>query len=181
MSDPREVFPVIADQATGEGQLLTGKEQGEAAAGAKGIMVFPFKDAAGNVQLLTLVGGKVPVTSEGAGIPKSNRDEDADGSASLVDVASIALTALKTYSSIQWTVSCRRDSLFQLVQVDDVTETILGDIIVGPGQYTFQEIMDKKEIVAGATGDQFLKVVAKNFEALSALRANLSCVENVDA
>lgn len=183
MSD-RIVFPVIADLATGEGQLLTGREAGEAQAG-KGIQAFVFKDAAGNLIVPTLVDGKVPVTSEGAGVPKSHRAEDADGSSVLVDLATIALTPGKTYKDVKFTVSCRRSALFQIVQIDDASTTVHADVVLDAGQYSFGDNLGSTEIVAGLTGAQTLKIIAKNLDtgsaALSALRSTLSCLEMINA
>lgn len=176
----REVMPIIANLATNEGELLTGREEGFVAEG-KGIQVFPFKDAAGNLRMITLVDGKMPVTFEGAGEPKKARGENTTGSSTEVSICSIALNTGKTYTNFQFSVTCRRDAYFKLVHNDNGTENILTDVIVGPGQYTFQHIMEKLEVVAGSTGVQEFKIIAKNFEALSALRGNVSCVEMINA
>lgn len=87
------------------------------------------------------------------------------------------MTASAVYEDIGFVVSSRRDSLFQIIQQNDVTETILAEIIVGAGQYTVSSQVHCLTITAGATGVQKLKVKAKNFEALSSLRATVTINE----
>lgn len=155
--------------------------EGDAAAGKEGLVAFAFKDSSGNLVLPQLNGaGGVPVAvAEGYTRKKSTAGELAAGSATLANVtgASITLTASKVYYGISAVVSSRRDSLFQLVQVNDATSTVLAEAIVGAGQYTFEMLWPDMEITAGATGTQTLKIMAKNFEALSSLRATLTVRE----
>jgi hypothetical protein len=91
--------------------------------------------------------------------------------------ASITLAVSKTFYGITAVVSSRRDSLFQLVQINDATTTILAEAVVGAGQYSFTFDLRDYELASGATGTQTLKIMAKNFEALSSLRATLTVNE----
>lgn len=156
---------------------------GDAAAGKDGLVAFAFKDSAGNLVLPQLTAsGAISVTSAVTSArKKSPAGELAAGSGSLANVtgAAIALTATKIYYGISAIVCSRRDSLFQLVQVDDATSTVLAEAIVGAGQYTFEMMFPDMQITAGATGTQSLKIMAKNFEALSSLRATLTANEVV--
>ena len=182
MSDLRTSFSIIEDVSTQAGVPLHKAIEGDAAAGKNAHPALVAKDAAGNlIYLRTTAGGTLLTTTEGSVICKKAKGELAAGSATLALVtgASIPLTISKTYQSVAFVVSSRRDSLFQIVQVDDVTETILAEIVVGSGAYTESNTLHCLSFTAGATGTQALKIVAKNFEALSSLRASVTCEEVV--
>lgn len=155
--------------------------EGDAAAGKEGLVAFAFKDSTGDLVLPQLnAAGALPVSAAVTSTrKKSTAGELAAGSATIANVtgASITLTASKVYYGISAVVCSRRDSLFQLVQVDDATSTVLAECIVGAGQYSFEMLWPDMEITAGATGTQTLKIMAKNFEALSSLRATLTVNE----
>jgi hypothetical protein len=156
-------------------------QEGDAAAGKEGLVAFAFKDSTGDLVLPQLnAAGGLPVSVATISTrKKSQAGELAAGSATLANVtnASITLTASKVYYGITAVVCSRRDSLFQLVQVDDATSTVLAECIVGAGQYSFEMLWPDMQITAGATGTQTLKIMAKNFEALSSLRATLTVNE----
>lgn len=157
--------------------------EGDAAAAKEGLVAFAFKDSTGDLVLPTLTAsGAISVTAATTATRrKSTAGELAAGSGTIANVtgASITLTVNKVYYGITAVVSSRRDSLFQLVQVNDATSTILAEAIVGAGQYTFEMLWPDMQITAGATGTQTLKIMAKNFEALSSLRATLTVNEVV--
>jgi hypothetical protein len=179
MADLRESFPVLEDASTGEGFGLHKSQNGDASAGKVGLTAWVFKDSNGDLVHPQLdAEGRIVVNPGAAGVPKKNRVENAAGSATNVDLASITLTANKSYLNISMIVSCLRESLFQLVQIDDATTTILADILIGPGQYTMSYVPQGLEVVAGSTGIQTLKIQGKNLDKLSALRASLSCIES---
>ena len=54
MGTPAEVFNIIKDSATGAGEALISRIEGEAAAAQEGLIGFSFKDSSGNVVLPTL-------------------------------------------------------------------------------------------------------------------------------
>jgi hypothetical protein len=157
--------------------------EGDASAGKDGLVAFAFKDSTGDLVLPTLnASGAIVVTSSGTTIRrKSTAGELAAGSATLANVtgASITLAVSKTFYGITAVVSSRRDSLFQLVQIDDAATTILAECVVGAGQYSFTFDLKDYELASGATGTQTLKIMAKNFETLSSLRATLTVNEVV--
>ena len=152
-------------------------QQGNAAAGTSGTVAFAFKDSSGNLVLPQLdASGQIKVSFTDNTCLKSTAGLVA-GSTSLQDVtgASITLTASTSYKEIGFVLSCRRDSLFQIVQVDDATTTVIAEFIVGAGQYTIVGELHCLVITAGATGTQTLKVRGKNFEGVSAdLRATIT-------
>lgn len=181
MADLRESFPILEDDATGAGQAPTARIEGEVAAGKEGLIGFSFKDSSGNVVLPQLTAdGKLPVDTEATNANCLNdAGEDAAGSASLVEIASITLVASKDVFNIGFMGSCLREALFQIVQVNDATETVLGEFIVGPGMYTHSDQLHCLEFSAGATGTQALKLKAKNFDKLSSLRGTITCEQAV--
>jgi hypothetical protein len=178
MADPREVFWTLKD-GNAEGAAAQVRVEGEASAAIPGAIGFAFKDSSGNVILPQLnAAGELPVTFD-TGTQKRACGELAAGSLTMAAVtnASITLTASKPQKSIAMICSCRRDSMFQLIQLDDVTETVLAEVVVGPGQFTFQVALPEDQIVAGATGVQKLLVKGMNFDKLSSLRATITCIE----
>ena len=84
-------------------------------------------------------------------------------------------------------MSCLRSSIFEIVHIDDEgvtdTEVVLEEIIVGPGQFTFQTALNCLQLdTTGGTGVIVLTIRAKNFtgtpSALSSLRATIACLES---
>lgn len=180
MADLRESFPVLEDAITGAGSAPHKSQNGDASAGKVGLTTWVFKDASGNLVHPQLnSAGQIAVTSDASGTFLKAKGELAAGSATVADVtgASLSLTADASYVKIGAVVSCLRQALFQIVQIDDATTSILAEIVIGPGQYTFQWSQPEFEILAGSTGTQTLKIQAKNFEKLSSLRATISAVE----
>lgn len=181
MSDLRESFPTLQDETTGEGEALISRIEGEAAASQEGSIGFSFKDSSGNVVLPQLTAaGALPVDTEGVNTNCLDaHGEDAAGSASLVDIATITLVASKEAMNIGFQGSCLRAALFQVIQIDDATENVVTEFIVGPGQYTHSDELSCLKITAGATGTQELVLRAKNFDKLSSLRGTVTCEQAV--
>jgi hypothetical protein len=183
MADKRESFPSLEDFTTGEGSALHKIVTGDAPSTKSGSLAFAFRDSAGNVILPQLNSeGKLPVTSEGAGLPKSAQSGGPiTGATSNTLICEVSLTASKTYGKISARGACFREAIFQLIQLDDATETILDEFIVGPGHYSYEIQMGSLEIVAGATGTQKLQLKAKNLDKTSDFRGSLSALEYVSA
>jgi hypothetical protein len=190
MPDPREVFYVLADSTSGEGESWISRIEGEASAAIAGGIAFSFKDASGDVVLPQLdAQGRLPVTEEAvAGTCYNEHGELAAGSATTVKVtgAEIAATVAKVYHNISATGCCLRSSLFEVVHIDDEgvgdTEVILEEFIVGAGQFSFQTSLDCLEVdTTGGTGTIVITLRAKNFNAsptaLSSLRGTVAALE----
>jgi hypothetical protein len=166
--------------SSGNVVLPVQSSEGDSATGVAGFPSLAFKDSSGNLVLPTLTPeGKIPVDFMGAGTIQRVRGELAAGSLTMVQVtgAELTLAAGKVYHDLSMVVSCRRDAHFQLIQVNDATETILLDAILGPGQFSAAVQLAVDEITAGSTGTQKLIIKAMNFEKVSALRASLSAVQ----
>ena len=179
MADPRVSFPVLEDSGTQAGLPLHKVLQGDALAAKNALAALGFKNAGGNLRypLVDAADHLIVTTENGDEACLSDRAEFAAGSATNVNISSITLLASTEYKDIGYIVSCFRDALYQLVWVDDVTETILADIEVGSGQYTSSGQLACLSFTSGAVGTQTLKFVAKNLNALSALRSTLTVSE----
>lgn len=181
MAEIRESFPVLEDASTQAGLPIHKVLQGDALAAKNAVPVLGFKDAAGNLRYPKVDAQDRVLTNSDVGDEAClfERGELVAGSAVFATVtgALITLQADLQYHTVGFIVSCRRSAHFQIVQVDDVTETILADIILEGGQSTTSEELHCVSFTAGSTGTQELKMVGKNFEALSALRATLAVTE----
>lgn len=181
MADPRTSFVTLEDVTTQVGVPLHRVVEGDAAAGKNAHAAIVAKDAAGNlIYLKTGVGGALLTTDDAATVCKrSQAGELAAGSATMVLVtgAVIPLAVSKEYASVGFVVSCRRDALFQIIWSDNGVESVLAEIIVGSGAYTISDELHCLSFTSGATGTQELLVKAKNFEALSSLRASIVAEE----
>lgn len=180
MADPRTSFMILEDSATQAGVPLHKIAEGNAVSGKNALPAMVAKDPSGNfVYLKSNAAGQLLIDQQAQVICKKAQGELAAGSATIADVtsAAITLTADKSYQNVGFIVSCRRDALFQIVQVNDATETILGEIVVGSGAYTISSQLHCLSFTSGSTGTQSLKIVAKNFEALSSLRASITVEE----
>lgn len=178
MADPREVFWSLQDQdAIGDAAHV--RVEGDAAADQKGAIGFAFKDSDSNVILPQLdAAGQIPVAIN-PGTALRSIGELVAGSLTLAAVtnAEITLTIDKKYNNVAMVCACRRDSLVQLIQSDATVETVIGEVILGAGQYSFMFALPQDTITAGSTGAQKLLVKGMNFDKLSSLRATISCME----
>jgi hypothetical protein len=183
MSDLREVFPILEDPSTGGGIALTKVVEGDPASIVEAAMpALVAKNSSGSLVFLQLDSqNRLPVTSEGAGTSIRARGELSAGNATsgMVDVpgAVISMIPGDTYSQVSFIVSCTRETHAQLVFNDDGAETVLSDVILGAGMYTFESDLPKDQITAGSSGTQELKIVAKNLSKASAVRATIGAVK----
>lgn len=181
MSDVKEAFATLQDDATAAGLALISRVEGDVAAAKRGSIGFAFKDAAGNVVLPSLDAlGNIKIALMYPP-PLSAKGELAAGSLTAIDVtgASITLALAKVYTNLAFAVCCRSDSLFQVVHVNDSAgtpvETVVCEAIVGPGNYTQSIVLPGFKLDTTAdTGVPLLKIKAKNFEMLNSLRGSLS-------
>lgn len=180
MADLRESFPNLEILATGEGAALTLAQEADSKVDQRGQVSFVAIGPSNLLQYLKVSAeGRLLVDQEAAGTPLKASGAIVAGSATLADVtgASLTLTPDMTYTSVAAQVSCFREAIFEIVQVDDATTTVLARVLVGPGQYSFTWHQPKLEVLAGATGPQTLKVRAQNLDKLSNLSASISALE----
>lgn len=182
MADIRTAFPILEDDSTGAGEAAISRTEGEVAAAKAGLIGFAFKDSSGNVILPQLTSaGALPVDTEGVNFTCLSADGEV---ASPVvdtesDIATITLTDATVYNSIWVLVTASRWSLYRVYWIDDVggagTETDLGYLHVGPGQFTICCEMPCKEFTSGTTSELRIAGTAKN--QASTLRGNISVRE----
>lgn len=114
------------------------------------------------------------------GTPISARGE-AGGSLTNVTVCEIALADGVSFRSLEWAVSSMRDALFQVVLIDDPSgapvETILADIMVGPGEVFNSGRLGGMSFSSGNT-DPVLRLRAKNFNGVSDFRGSITTRQN---
>lgn len=175
----RETFPILENLATGAGEVLHKVQPGDVPTSKNALMALAFKDSAGNLVLPQLTSeGKIAVDFEGAGVSVSESSNgEVPGSLTEVVVCEASLVTGKTYGKIHANVSCFKEAIFYLYQIDDVTETKIGHALVGPGQYTFKIDLGQKEIVAGATGTQKLSLKALNLVKLSDFMGDVAALQ----
>lgn len=183
MAEVRESFPVLEEGGNGAGvPLAKAVNTVTDPSGLAGLIGFSFKDSAGKVVLPQLTSdGKIMVDTEAdTGVDKSANGEVAPGSSSEVMIAELSLTASKIYKDIEYQTSCFRDAEWRLVYVDDPTgtpvETLLGKWVSGPGQFTVNNSFKHLKFTAPSTSP-VLRIMAKNTNAQSALKAMISCIE----
>lgn len=182
MADLRTSFVTLEDSSTQAGLPLHKMLEGDAVASKNGHPAFVAKVTGTNVSAYLKVNpstGALLVDNNAAVECHTANGELAAGSATIVAVtnAEIVLSVDTHYQEIGFIVSSRRDSLFQIIWLNDVTETILGEVVVGSGAYTVSSQLHCLSFTTGATGDQKIYVKAKNFEALSSLRASITVEE----
>jgi hypothetical protein len=183
MVDEAELFNILDNG--GAGSAPAQKQVGDAPSTDNGLIGFSFIDSSGNVVLPQLnASGQLPVTTDEQGTCFYANGELAAGSLTLVDITSAVTTInlTKEYIKIGSLFSCLHASLGQIVHTDDVgvgdTESVLGEFICGPGQYTIdQELKCFTLDTTGGTGTQNLKIKGKNFRKLSSMRASISALE----
>src|SRR6185295_7654116 len=176
--DLREIFPILENQ-DGSGAGLTKVNAGQAVSTVSGAApVMAYQDSNGNFvwpQLDTQ--GRIRVSEQGVGVILRARGQLDTGNATsgfvTVTGASLSLTAGATYVLASMVVSCFRETHAQLIWNNNGSNTILEDVLLGPGQYTYQVGLPNDEIVAGS-GTQQLFVQARNTTSNpSAIRASL--------
>ena len=173
MADEAPLFKVLQN-GSGTAEAIDKVESGDAPGTKNGLLAFGFRDSSGNVVLPQLTAGGAIIVDAGAsmGTPLSARGENA-GSLTTVSIATVTLAVSETYNDIEAVGSCLRETLFQLIKLDDVTETILGEFIVGAGQFSFKWDCDCVSFSSGATGTQSLILKAKNIDKVSTIRGNI--------
>jgi len=155
MSNPIEVFNVIADQITKEGEPLISRTEGELAASIAGIISFSFKNYLGQVVLPMLtIDGNIPV-STGLGI-------HIDSSIAVLPApyksrtatAVLPLVADKLYKLKLISGACTQSVYWEVEQDNNGSKQIKYRFITGTGTQTHDLSTDCLEFLAGSTGIQ---------------------------
>lgn len=174
----REVFPILEDSVSGFGVAPTRVQFGDTPVGVNGMMVLAFQDVSGNLVLPQLnSSGQLPVTSS-AMVENYllGQGEIADGTTSgftVVPNTTLVLTSGKSYTDIAFQVSCSRSARAQLIYNDNGTLTVLGEVLVGAGQYTYTQALPSFGLIADVSGPQELFVQAFNEDRASPIRCTI--------
>jgi len=185
MADLTPLFRILKVDGTEAGEAPTSRIEGDVAAGKVGLIAFSYKDSAGNVVLpqLTAAGAIVVDTSGAAGACISGQAQAIAGSTvSFQDVITLVLALTKNYSGLEFSTSCFRNTLWEIVRIDDVggtpVEVKVWTGITGPGQFTVCCNLDCGNFdTIGNTGVQNLVLRGKNLNNESDLHGYLAIKE----
>ena len=178
MAEVAEVFRTLADDATGAGEPLISRVEGEASAGKEGSIAFSYKDQSDNVVLPQLTAaGRVPVDVEPDGIPIDDFGTATPAGLNTdTTVATITLTVDETYDVSWFLISSFHDCIWKLKITDDVTVTEKEIGATGAGFFTHSSTPKCWEVAAGSSGTQTIELVAQQLRGpLSDIRGGL-CV-----
>jgi hypothetical protein len=181
MAELAEVFNILADGTTGEGEAAISRIEGEASAAIAGLIGFSFKDDSGNVVLPQLsADGRLPVQVTPAGA-----EIEATATVTVAaldteeDVAVITLTASTSYAFRFGTASSFQPCLWSITQTDDASVTSIMKFVTGSGQYNYTASPLCLNVTAGATGVQELAITVTQLRGpLSDAHATLCVQEN---
>ena len=180
MADIKEIFATLED-SLGNSEALTSRQEGESVGSSKGAIAFNFKDSSANVAIPSLTSdGKIMVDTEAyAGAAKSGYNK-LTGTTTLTDSVTLTLENSIQYIGIDFHASSLHASLIQVVAIDNGSETLLSESLIGPGHYSNYTGTNCISFTSGATGTQELVLRAKNFEVASDIRTYL-CVFGINA
>ena len=177
MSDLRPSYVVLEDPSTGAGVPLHYSQEGDTAASRNAAAMLVAKDAGGLLRYLkTDSSGVLQVSTGASSLAYLRSAATAGGSTSVVTVITQALTAAKVYRGIDLSVSCTRDTIYEVIWNDNGTEKILDVLAVGPGNMAETYSKVNHSFTAGS-GTQQVLVKAKNLNSTSDFKAALALGE----
>jgi len=208
MADERELFRTIKDSA-GDGEAVDLRQQGDAVSSANSHMVLgaedasnnldllqvqaegsavptkgqanlTVKDESGNLQYIPMLDGRISVTSDIPGTIFEDNQTTTATKGTDVDSASLTLTASRVYDEVEIIVSSFKPVLWKLVQIDDATTTTLFSVVTGSGSFDFSKLFKNKQVTAGASGTQTLKITGNQLTGSgsdSDMHTYISCIE----
>lgn len=183
MANQVEVFNILADSTTGEGEAAISRIEGEAAASIAGLIGFSFKDSSGNVVLPQLTDdGKIPVTSDDPGVHiDGHATVTPAGLDTQTTVITLTLVAEKDYSLKFLSAANTFTTFWEIEQTDDATTSIEHAFITGPGHYTEQVNAGCLKFTAGASGTQELTLYGTQLHGPASDMHGTLCVVQIGA
>lgn len=179
MADVRENFPVLEDISSGAGLPLHKCLEGDDI-GGNALTALVAKDGADDLKYLLVdtLTGALKVTQETGEYALLSDSGTNVGNTAYQVLATLTLQNDYVYKDIEIILSSFRDTVAQLVHVDNAVDAILIDgIRVGAGQYSLASQLKSLEFTAGATGAQTLELRAKNLNVTSTMDGVLTAKE----
>lgn len=162
-----DAIPSLSAQDVGAVlRYLQQRLEGAAIAGVNALPILGFKDAAGNFKYpLVNADGELVISNAPVGTRmRAHGSVEPSAINTLTTIAEITLAVDEVYEEIMCKGSATFQTLFELVQVDIATITVLDSFVVGSGQYSFSMNYRQMEITAGASGAQKLRVRATQLQ-----------------
>ena len=192
MSHERESFPILEDIETEIGAVLHKANEGDRPVAddlttkKNGMIGFSFKDKDGRVVLPQLNNeGAIVVALDTGDTIRGHGQNDTGDKVSKMELVDLTLTADRSYNKLSAQGSCFRNTEFEVVLVEDEgqpgeSETILGNFLCGPGQFTTKWNLEIDEFnTTGFAGVCKLKLRAINLNRESKTMGQISCNEIV--
>lgn len=163
MAEIRASFPPLENVSTGEGVPWHVVAQGDALAGKNAGAVLTARNASNQLRYIKVNDDdEVIVDTRVNDVAKLFDEGNHAGSATAQTLATLTLTASLTYTNIGWSVSCARETVFQIIKSDNAVETVLATVRAVPGAANNTINASGIEFVAGATGAQLLLIKGQN-------------------
>lgn len=183
MSDLRTAMTILEDVSSQAGRPLHAAVENNPAAGKNAHPALVCIDALGNLRYAKVnAAGELVVSTESVEKACLTAEGNNAGSATFVDLAVITLQNDLNYSKLGFMGSSFRDSVFEVVWVDDVggtpVETVLATFRVGAGHLNHSEELECIAFTAGSVGTQELRIRGKNNNALSDMDGMISIEED---
>lgn len=184
MADTNPIFRSL-DDGSGVGIALSKVLEGDAAAAKNASPALVAKDDSGDlIYLRTDSAGNLLISSDGAGICNRAGTDGTPvaGSTSKTTVVDISLTVAKVYRKLEWSVTNRRDTLYEIELIDDPagTPSVVQslEIIVGSGQYTDSGEQHCFEFDTTGLTAPVLRLSGTNFNNASDFRGAIAITED---
>lgn len=182
MSDLRTSFCILEDASSQVGMPLHKVLEGDTPAAKNALAALVAKDSDGKlVYMKTDANGVLLVNTEGEDVAELFADGTHTGHKTIYQtLAEITLTTSKDYKNAHVWLSCFRDTIFQIIQTNGITETVLvSGLRVGAGMVSWAGIMKQLNFSTGASGVQKLTVKGINLESVSTMNATIGIDEIV--
>lgn len=183
MSELTPLVKTLRNLGTGAGEAPTSSAIGDASAGRTYVPSMIAEKPDNTLTLLKATSsGELIVNQDSAAIANLSATGKLVGTNVEAVVAEITLTNDLVYKELDLAISCFRDALFRVEQIDDegvgdVITELVSELRVGNADHTKYISLKGLEFTAGSTGVVKLRVVGYNLGATSDMTATLSIKE----
>ena len=173
--------PVLAHKdLAGDVRHSAVRAEGEAIPTADILAAMVAKTSGGLIKFIQVDANGVVQVNSNPGTPKSASAEVDSVVGSFESVVTLTLVASKTYDDVSCQGFCSFLTSWRLVQIDNLTETILGRGMSGPGNYVFNFTDMNLRATSGATGTQSIVLRGKQEHGsaqVAGLYGNVTAIE----